>query len=252
MQPGTFLLYLKKITKNHIIAALGTTLLVLLSVIFHRDQNVVKVSVHTYEEKSTLYDISLEYPEFENLPRSFNDHIKTTVLDALAKFKFSSEETEVRRKTSAGKGQPSYTYSFTQSFIPEQIGQDMVSIVLKTAYFTGGAHGGEDIFTFTYDKKKGKEVTLPDVFGSAPNYLRRISDYAASDLKEKLRLAGSGDPDMAMLKTGTAPTLENFSKFTLSKELTITFYFPQYQVAAYVFGQQTVTMPLSFILENPQ
>jgi hypothetical protein len=50
------------------------------------------------------------------------------------------------------------------------------------------------------------------------------------------------DVNMSMLEDGTNPTPENFSLFTLPNDTQATFYFGEYQVAAYVFGPQQITV----------
>ncbi len=242
---------IRRITRTHIIVMLLALVSVLLYMLFHVDPTVVPISVHTFSEKTAGYDVALEYPEFTALPNVFNVHIKTTVLDALKVFKDTSAESEANRHAQNGKGQPAYQYSFKQRFTPEQLSSTVISVVLYTSYFAGGAHGGADIYTFNYDRQKKHEISLDEIFSSVPDYLHRISEFTLSNLKENLRTAGGGhDPDMTMLTQGLAPTQENFSRFTLGSDHTITFYFPAYQVAAYVYGEQKVTMPLSFILSS--
>lgn len=233
----------------------GVCSLVLLSIVlyfvFRSDPHTISLVVHTQEEKSSLYDVSIQYPSFSRVDGAFNAKIKKTVEDALLDFKNSAEETEAARKSPSGKGMPRYQYSFMARWVPEELSPQKVSIVLHTSYFTGGAHGGQSIYTFTYDIEKKKELLLDDVFGTVPNYLNRISDFVLNDLKNQMKIASGGhDPDMTMLVEGTTPTVEHFSRFTLGTNNTITFYFPQYQVAPYVFGEQKVTMPLSYILSS--
>lgn len=218
--------------------------------LFRSDPSTISVTVHTVTEKSSLYDISVEYPSFSRVSSAFNAEIKKTTEDALTTFKTAALETEKSRKSPSGKGMPKYQYSFITRWMPEELSPHMVSVVLSVSYFTGGAHGSEDIYTFTYDPIQKREVTLDTIFGTAPNYLNRISNYVLSDLKDQLKIASGGSVDMAMIQEGTTPTEEHFSRFSLGPNNTITFYFPAYQVAPYVFGEQKVTMPLSFILSS--
>ncbi|MCX6724297.1 MAG: RsiV family protein, partial [Candidatus Staskawiczbacteria bacterium] len=69
------------------------------------------------------------------------------------------------------------------------------------------------------------------------------SDYCIKDLKNQMTENGaidmSGDE---WLKEGAGPKPENFSVFLINKN-NITFYFGDYQVAAYAAGDFTVVMP---------
>jgi len=226
---------------------------VVLFFVFRNDSHTVPLAVYTYEEKEGPYEISIAYPQFSRVKKSFNKEIESTINDALAKFRESSAETESVRNTPAGKGMPEYVYTFSARWTPEEITSEFISFAIHTSYFTGGAHGGEEIYTFNYDIREKKIITLEDIFAGSPNYLVRISEFVLSDLKSQLRTSTEGlTPDDDMLTVGTAPTLENYKNFTLGSHDTVTFYFPQYQVAPYAAGEQTVTMPLSYIISNPQ
>lgn len=218
---------------------------------FYSDSNTLALTVHTHKEKEGMYDTSISYPQFSGVKRSFNKEIQKTVDTALAQFKEATLDTEAMRKTPNGKGMPDYVYTFSASWTPDELSPKRISFVLHTSYFTGGAHGGQEIYAFNYDLENKKPITLDDIFGSVPNYLSRISEFALNDLRTELRSAmGDGKPDENMLISGTAPTIDNYKHFTLGSSGTITFYFPQYQVAPYAAGEQTVTMPLSYIIAN--
>ncbi len=230
---------------------IGAFILLSLFVYLRSDSNTISLTVHTLQEKEGAYDVSISYPQFSGVKRSFNKDIKRTIETALAEFKKSAGETEEIRKTPAGKGMPEYEYTFLATWTPSELSPERISFVLHTAYFTGGAHGGQDMYTFNYDLDKKRSITLDDIFGSVPNYLSRISEFALNDLRTELRSAmGDGKPDETMLISGTVPTADNFKHFTLGSDETITFYFPQYQVAPYAAGEQSVTMPLSYIISN--
>lgn len=218
---------------------------------FRAEPNTVALTVRTFQEKSDTYDVSISYPQFSDVKKSFNKSIQKTVEDARAEFVKSSEDTEIVRNTPSGKGMPEYVYTFMTSWNPDEISSRRISFVLHTSYFTGGAHGGQDMYTFNYDLEKKKDISLDDIFGTVPNYLNRISEFALSSLRSSLASQmGDGKPDETMLISGTAPTIDNYKRFTLGSGETITFYFPQYQVAPYAAGEQTVTMPLSYIIAN--
>lgn len=210
----------------------------------------LRIVVKNYSEKTSLYDTHIEYPQFPDLPKAFNKKIQTTVLEAEAQFKKSSEENEKARKDTGGKTIVPGEYSFAVGWVPDQLNSDMVSFVMRTAYYTGGAHGGQDIFTFNYDLKKKKEISLSELFLNTPDYLDRISQFAINELKLEMKQTSGVEPNMDMLISGASPKIENFSRFTLGAGDSITFYFPQYQVAPYVFGEQKVLMPLSYLVQK--
>lgn len=212
--------------------------------------NELHVTVVHETEKTDLYTVDIEYPQFPNLPKQFNKKIKQTILDQVSDFKKTSEETmKARRATASPKDTLDYGLNFSAGWTAEQLNRSVVSIVVHTNYYTGGAHGGRNIYTFNYDGEKKREVTLDSLFMTS-GYLDKISQYTMNDLKDQLKDASGSDPNISMLREGTSPKIENFSKFTISSDKSITFYFEQYQVAPYVAGEQKVVMPLSYIISN--
>jgi hypothetical protein len=208
------------------------------------------VTVVHETEKTDLYTIDVEYPQFPNLPKQFNKKIKQTILDQVSDFKKTSEENvKARRATASPKDSADYGLNFLAGWTAEQLNNSVVSIVIHTSYYTGGAHGGRNIYTFNFDGDKKREITLDSLFRT-PGYLDKIAQYTMNDLKDQLKETSGSEPNMSMLREGTSPKIENFSKFTIGVEKSITFYFEQYQVAPYVAGEQKVVMPLSYIISN--
>ena len=229
---------------------LGLLIVILLFLVHKQEASNLSLVVHSSQEGNTLYDISIEYPQFSGVKKDFNKRIQVTVEESLQKFKDEVQEVEAGKKSEEGKNGAAYT--FTTSWSPEQLSPRMISFVLHTVYFTGGAHGGHDIYTFNYDGKIKKEITLDAIFNSVPNYLNRISDFVANDLKDQLNVSSEGERfDESVLVSGTAPLAKNFTRFTLGTD-SITFHFPEYQVAPYAAGEQKVTMPLSYIIPSEQ
>ncbi len=218
--------------------------------LFSNHTDTLRVEVKNYSEKTDTLDIYVEYPQFPELPKAFNEKIKNTILDAEAGFKKESLENEKARKETGGARASSGEYTFSTEWVPDQLNTTMVSFVIRAWHYTGGAHGGQTIYTFSYDVKKKKEVVLSELFPNSPDYLARISQYAINDLKLTLEQSGGTLPNMDMLQAGASPKEENFMLFTLGSQGSITFYFSQYQVAPYVYGEQRVVMPLSFLLEK--
>ncbi len=114
-----------------------------------------------------------------------------------------------------------------------------VTYIIETYQFEGGAHGGTDVDTFTYDKS-GKLVTLDDVF--AKPYLVTIASSSRQYFYNTL-----GDyADKDMIDSGTEATSTNFSTWYLTPS-TVTFMFGQYQVGPYVIGIQEFPIQKSAI-----
>lgn len=116
-----------------------------------------------------------------------------------------------------------------------------VSYIIEVYQFTGGAHGGTTINTFTYDTK-GALVTFDQLFTQP--YLERVSELARGYLRTSL-----GDyAREESINSGTEPKIENFSSWYITPK-TIVFIFGQYSVGPYVIGIQEFPLEKSKIAD---
>jgi len=110
--------------------------------------------------------------------------------------------------------------------------------------YTGGIHGNNDIITLSYDVESGQRLLFEDLVVATDTALERLAAYCAKEL----RLTLGEDLDEAMLKSGTAPELDNYSSFSLFPA-GLRIHFQPYQVAPFVAGAQRVEVPLEVILD---
>lgn len=207
----------------------------------------LSIKVVSETQKDGFFDIQAEYPQFAD-PRL--DPVNTAIADyvngALAQFKKDSEENWRAREATLPTGtpkesNPAQPFFFGVTWQPDQLNAHYVSLVVKLNWYSGGAHGNDDLKTFNYDLEKGKVVALTDFFPNDPNYLKTVSVYARNALQSSLSTASGGHVETGMLDAGTAPDPKNFANFTFDAQ-TVTFYFQKYQVAPGYFGPQTVQM----------
>jgi len=110
--------------------------------------------------------------------------------------------------------------------------------------YTGGIHGNNDIITLSYDVESGQRLLFEDLIVAADTALERLAVYCS----KALRLTLGEDLDESMLKSGTAPELDNYSSFSLFPA-GLRIHFQPYQVAPFVVGAQRVDVPLEVIME---
>ncbi len=130
-------------------------------------------------------------------------------------------------------------YELESTYSTTHASPSVLSIIWKTASYTGGAHGNLEISTTTYDMKTGSLIDLYDVFGNLDIALDQMGRYSAKVLARSLGDMYNED----MLRSGTAPEAENFSAFALIPA-GIRIFFQPYQVAPWAAGPQTVDIPL--------
>lgn len=191
-----------------------------------------------------LYTINAEYPQFAGTPAAFNSEIADFVNGQITDFKKASVENWQARQDTMPAGEPKQEFPdqpfyFDSNWESEQLNQNYVSFVVRFSEYVGGANENQNLRTFNYDFANKREIALADIFPNVPDYLQKISDIVRSSLSSQLDAASNGHVATDILNQGTEPTEENFSNFVFNNNV-VTFYFPKYQVAPGVFGEQYV------------
>lgn len=201
------------------------------------------------DNTNQLYTIAIEYPQFDGASDAFNREISGWVDAMLSDFKKNSEDNWKGRQDTAPPGQkkeqfPSSPFTFAITWESKQINPSAISIIVRMDSYDGGANGRQELKTFNYDGVNKKDVSLADLFPKNAGYLGKVSKYAHDRLVEDLASSGDGSGDIlgSMISDGTAPTEGNFSNFMFNDDV-IDFYFPKYQVAPGVYGEQHIIMP---------
>jgi hypothetical protein len=118
---------------------------------------------------------------------------------------------------------------------------ETVQSILFTEYEnTGGAHPNTYFRTFTFNNNTQTVLGLADLFPATDAALKVIYPLVEKALIEAL----GADADAQWVADGTGLTVENYAHFVLTEDA-ITFYFAPYQVAAYAYGAQQVSIPLA-------
>lgn len=107
-----------------------------------------------------------------------------------------------------------------------------------SAYARGAAHPANSVQTLNFID--GKPVSLADLFKKDTGYLAKIAEFSLKVLQKK------NISDAEWLNKGTSATAINYKNWYFNQK-GIAIVFDTYQVAAYVYGPQTVTIPRSVI-----
>jgi Protein of unknown function (DUF3298) len=183
--------------------------------------------------KSPDYTITAQIPTIKNSdPRTaaFTTEMQNFVQGLIADFK----------KNMAAMGPPPIqtTSSFDVRYQVVSPPGNILSINYQTeGYIAGMAHPYHLIYTFNYDLEAGKDIALSELFLPNTDYLGALSKYCAAQLNARAI-------DFQDFSQGADPTATNYKNWNITPDgLMITF--DEYQVAAYVAGPQTVTVPYS-------
>ncbi|MGQ3888820.1 DUF3298 and DUF4163 domain-containing protein [Legionella sp. CNM-1927-20] len=113
----------------------------------------------------------------------------------------------------------------------------VVSLLFNiSTYSRGAAHPNNSVKTFNFID--GKEISLQDIFKPNSKYLEEIANYCRSQLLK------NKDLDEKWITEGTQAINKNYRNWNFS-EKGLAIVFDTYQVAAYVYGPQTIIIPLS-------
>lgn len=199
----------------------------------------VKISDNTKPLK-----IDIVYPSITGLD-DFNKKIRDTVDKELLEFRKNSLDNDMAVKETDPVNYEKYPreYDLIINYTKGQVDQNIASIVLNVEGYTGGAHPYHYSVSFNYDVKNKKDLGLADLLNEQKDYLQKISDYCIKDLTDQMTKSGAIDmSNTEWLKQGAGPDEKNYSVFLINPD-SITFYFGDYQVAAYAAGDFKVNYP---------
>jgi hypothetical protein len=237
---------MKSNQKNIFIALLFLLFGAVLVTTYKNSKNYLTIKTMSVEEADGFFNIRAEYPQFNAADRVFNDKIKNLIVGKIADFKKTSRENWQARQATVPAGEnmptvPETPFDFIATWEHNQLNNRYISFVIKIYYFSGGAHGNDELYAFNYDVKNRKELTIMDFVGSLDN-LQKISLIAKEQVAAELESTGWGidSGTQTMLDEGAAPTSENYKDFGFNSDSLIV-YFQKYQVApGAAGGQQTI------------
>lgn len=128
---------------------------------------------------------------------------------------------------------------------------------------TGGAHPAPIDAAIVYDTHARRTIPLDDLFAQPDAACKALAEFARAAITEKMMAqaprAGEGSPQAIaewkanakqMVEQGTQPTSQDLANYIVRAGAQpddpspgLTLIFPPYQVAAYVYGTQTVEVP---------
>ncbi len=206
------------------------------------------VNIDSIQESDSFFSIYAEYPRFQTADPDFNQEIATLISGKVDSFKKESLDNWKSRLDTMPADKPlpknpEQPFEFIASWQAAQLNNEYLSLLIKIYYFTGGAHGNEEIYAFNYDIVKKKKISIENFFDSPQEALKKISRISAQDIISQLqsRQWKIDDNLKEMLNQGTAPLFDNFKNFNFDSHKLI-LYFQKYQVAPGAVGSLTVTI----------
>lgn len=203
--------------------------------------------LHSYKtievlENFDYLETKIKYPEFEGLPE-LNKRIENMALSNWKNFKAYSKEdwNEIAALNNRGNGKLA-PFEYVVTF--EVSGSaSILSILLNTYIFDGGAHGNTSLISLNYDLKTGKYI---DIRQASQMDYNQISSICRDTLYKKLidnekygMSPTEKDSMKQMINTGAFPKAGNFEIFTADGNKVFVWFEP-YSVAPYAYGIQKI------------
>lgn len=186
------------------------------------------VPMQTEKKTEKYYSIDLEYPQSSatSLPEVY-EYVRQVKSEFTQSIPKTDAEAEFQNVSATG-GESAYQMKIHTTVYTSPT---TITYKLETYRYTGGAHGGTFVATFTYDAQ-GKFLDLNDIL-LAPDALGTLSSKARSYFYAKLGASGNKET----VDMGTEAKIDNFSSWYITNG-GITFVFQQYQIGPYVLGLQ--------------
>jgi hypothetical protein len=190
------------------------------------------VQPEVIKKETADYILDIKYPQgfqSDEVNKTIKEFITTT------QNSFMKELSEDADTPADAPGKTGLTVTYSISFESK----NALSVQMNVSIFhRGAAHPSNNIEVLNFIK--GKPVKLADLFIPGADYLQPIAKYCSKTITEK------DISDENWIKDGTKPTAENYRTWSFTKK-GVAIIFNAYQVAAYVYGEQTVEIPLSVI-----
>ena len=191
--------------------------------------SVQAITPVTIKKETTSNIIDVKYPQ------GFREARVNTVVKDFMEFTQKSFLKEIAEDDDSTDGAGKSGLNVTYSIPYEQNGALSIRFNVSV-YHRGAAHPLNTVSVLNFIK--GQQVKLGDLFLPGADYLKSISQLCSKEITAK------DISDAKWIKDGTAPVADNYNVWLFTPE-GIDIIFDSYQVAAYVYGEQTVSIPLS-------
>lgn len=176
------------------------------------------------QEEADLYKINVAYP-----------HFGVAAADAAVDAIVQTDIAQFKNEAVAIDYLPTAKYEMIGLFDTTTIADDLVSARLIVSRDTGGAHPNATVVGFNFNPQTGTAYSQDDALAMIGMDLQQLSIEAMRQLN-----ADAGDA--IQFPEGAAPSRDNYAAFVIG-ENQVTFYFQQYQVAAYAAGILEISVP---------
>ncbi|MEO6694536.1 MAG: RsiV family protein [Ignavibacteria bacterium] len=193
------------------------------------------------------YGIIATYPQVDfgpdglmglrGIEQDINNSMDTTINGIIQNFK--NEVAQLPNKTVMNGLGSSLEITSTANVISGTI---LSANIKAFSAVAGAAHPITITYTYNYSTTATGLLSISDLFIPNSDFVNYLSDYSIADLRTYAYKQGYSIDNM--ITQGASPEIKNFNAWNLTVDSLVITFNP-YQVALYVFGIQTVSIPLS-------
>jgi hypothetical protein len=192
------------------------------------------------ETSNSIFTSTVEYPRLvggkSRAIERFNKKAHALAVEEVDAVDVQSDpDVEEMRKTTRGVTKDIdefHDLSYTVVFATD----DLISVLFYVVgYNWPAAHSYHYPLTINFDMKRGRELTLAELFNPGSNYLQRIAQVCDEDLKRQF-------DNKIIFAEGTKPTQKNYKAWAITPD-GIVVIFEEYQLVAYAQGEPKVLIP---------
>ncbi|MDQ3020233.1 MAG: RsiV family protein [Bacteroidota bacterium] len=211
------------------------------------NSQTMNITYKTITDKNPDYSINATYPQIDfgpealmgvrGIAQDINNALDTMVSQIINGF--VNEVSRLPDKIVNGNG--SSLGITSEAYVSN--GTLLSAHITDFSSIAGAAHPLTTIHSFNYSIIASGILNITNLFLSNSDYLNYISNYCITQLREYAQKEGYTNID-EMITGGASPELKNFNTWSIKND-NLEIKFNPYQVAPYVFGIQTVSIPLS-------
>lgn len=208
----------------------------------------IKINTREIKSSSAQMELNMEIPVISGLvDQALQEQINKQILDQAMQTKTELDQSYAELAESAKvSGFPLHTFQLFISYETYTSG-DVVSLVVETYQYAGGAHGGAWRDFYNLDTKNGKLLTLQGLFKDSTDYITVINGEIQKHIAARIK---SGQDMYFEGEMGFKSIAANHPFYIKDSQLIL--HFGQYEIAPYAAGMPEFAVPLTSLTQQLQ
>ncbi|MFD3158597.1 PdaC/SigV domain-containing protein [Haloimpatiens sp. FM7330] len=208
------------------------------------EEDPIKIKTKFDEYSDKKITETYQIPVIEGMKdKKIQDKINESIKNKIKQYKVEIEKDADKYYKEFGKdnnkGYPEY--SIDVEYEVKDVYKDILSFVITTYEYTGGAHGNTIRETYNIDMKTGNNIKLKDLFNNGVEYKKLINKEIENQINKNKQRYFQGDEGFKGVRDNQSYYIDNGN---------IVICFGQYEIAPYSSGMPEFIIPQSKLKIN--